>query len=227
MIYCKANQKYGGLIFMKRTLALLIAIILFATMLFSCSGQADKQQTPSNVDSLNAEIERLKQQIADQAKLITNLLAQKEEGSNKNEAPSTDDKDEDKDEDAGGDNVENAEFEYIKENGGITITRYVGSETNVRIPERIDGLPVLKIGNRAFAETKIKNITLPSVCEVIDWFAFYGCYALSGIYLSEATTSIGYGAFDGCSRSLTFYCPANSYAQKYAKSFGITYSSLN
>ena len=119
------------------------------------------------------------------------------------------------------------EFEYIKENGGITITRYIGKNTNVQIPNKIEQLPVLKIGQNAFADTKVKSVSLPSSCTEIDWFAFYGCYALNTIYISSATKTIGYGAFDSCSKSLTIYCEQNSYAQKYAQSFGISYSYYN
>ena len=115
-------------------------------------------------------------------------------------------------------------FEYKKENGGITITKYVGKQTSVQIPNKIEQLPVLKIAENAFADTKVKSVTLPSSCIEIDWFAFYGCYALSTIYICSSVNTIGYGAFDGCSKSLTIYCESNSFAQEYAKSFGIKYS---
>lgn len=115
-------------------------------------------------------------------------------------------------------------FEYIKENGGITITRYIGKQTSVTIPNKMEQLPVLKIGENAFADTKVKSVTLPSSCEEIDWFAFYGCYALTTVYISNEVNNIGYGAFDACSKSLTIYCERNSYAQQYAQSFGIKYS---
>ena len=115
-------------------------------------------------------------------------------------------------------------FEYTKENGGVTITKYIGKQTSITIPNKIEQLPVLKIGENAFADTNIKSVTLPSSCEEIDWFAFYGCYALTTIYISENVNTIGYGAFDSCSKSLTIYCERNSYAQKYAQSFGIKYS---
>ena len=115
-------------------------------------------------------------------------------------------------------------FEYTKENGGVTITKYIGKQTSITIPNKIEQLPVLKIGENAFADTNIKSVTLPSSCEEIDWFAFYGCYALTTIYISKNVNTIGYGAFDSCSKSLTIYCERNSYAQKYAQSFGIKYS---
>lgn len=118
-------------------------------------------------------------------------------------------------------------FTYIKENGGITITGYTGKLTSPAVPERIEGLSVLKIGKRAFAETSIRSITLPSSCEEIDWFAFYGCYALNTVYISGSVEVIGYGAFESCSKALVIYCESDSYAEKYARSFGIAYEHIS
>lgn len=122
-------------------------------------------------------------------------------------------------------NIENAnEFQYIKENSGITITGYTGKQTTLKIPETIENLPVLKIGEEAFANSKIKSVSIPSSCTEIDWFAFYGCYALTSIHIGNGVKTIGYGAFDACSKSLTIHCSKDSYAEQYAKSFGISYS---
>lgn len=117
-------------------------------------------------------------------------------------------------------------FKYVKENGGITVTGYTGKLTSVVIPERIDGLPVLKIGERAFAETSVRSVVLPSSCVEVDWFAFLGCYALSTVYISGGVSEIGYGAFDSCSRALVIYCESGSYAERYARSFGIAYEHI-
>lgn len=196
-------------------LALVCFIALFS--LASC-GQASDSNS-----ALLLEIEQLKAQISSQATLISNLLSDKEN----DVINSAEEKDEADGKNETDDQKDTLEFEYVKENGGITITAYTGSQTSLRIPERIEGLPVLKIGKNAFADSKLKSVTLPSCCRTLDWFAFYGCYALSSVYVSEALSDIGYGAFDGCAKGLTIYCPSGSYAQKYAKSFGISYSALD
>lgn len=116
------------------------------------------------------------------------------------------------------------EFEYIIENGGVTITKYLGKQTSVQIPNMIGQLPVLKIGEGAFADTKVKSITIPRDCKEIDWFAFNGCYALTSVHIPKSVKVIGYGAFEGCSKRLTIYCESESYAHQYAMSFGISYS---
>lgn len=198
--------------------ALFLACLITVFALVSC-GQASDSNS-----ALLLEIEQLKAQISSQAALISSLLADKENDVINN---GTQEKDESDGENETDNPVNTLEFEYVKENGGVTITGYTGSQTSLRVPESIEGLPVLKIGKNAFADSKLKSVTLPSCCRTLDWFAFYGCYALSSVYVSASLSDIGYGAFDGCSKNLTIYCPSGSYAQKYAKSFGISYSSLN
>ncbi len=205
------------------SLFLFLAVILLAVFIGGKQINSTIEETiKSNYQN---EIEVLKDKINKQSELINSII----NISNKNDQSSTSNSDKvttskpsvsttpDND-------TQLTEFEYIKENGGITITKYIGKNTMVQIPNKIEQLPVLKIGENAFADTKVKSVTLPSSCTEIDWFAFYGCYALSTVYISSSTNTIGYGAFDSCSKSLTIYCEQNSYAQKYAVSFGINYS---
>lgn len=205
------------------SLFLFLAVILLAVFIGGKQINSTIEETiKSNYQN---EIEVLKEKINKQSELINSII----NISNKNDQSSTSNSDKvttskpsvsttpDND-------TQLTEFEYIKENGGITITKYIGKNTMVQIPNKIEQLPVLKIGENAFADTKVKSVTLPSSCTEIDWFAFYGCYALSTVYIYSSTNTIGYGAFDSCSKSLTIYCEQNSYAQKYAASFGINYS---
>jgi hypothetical protein len=56
----------------------------------------------------------------------------------------------------------------------ITITGYSGWETNVAIPEKIDGIPVTAIGERAFAQKEILIVALPPTVTTIGKGAFAG-----------------------------------------------------
>ena len=206
------------------SLFLFIAVILLAV--FVGGKQINSTIEDTIKSNYQAEIEVLKDKINKQSELINSII----NISNKNELsttpnPITTTKLTNVTTEAPKqDEAELIDFEYIKENGGVTITRYTGKNTTVQIPNKIEQLPVLKIGENAFSDTKVKSVTLPSSCIEIDWFAFYGCYALSTVYISSNVNAIGYGAFDACSKSLTVYCEQNSYAQKYAQSFGISYS---
>lgn len=207
----------------KFQIAITIICLMLCTAAFSSCGQA--ASTSSNESALKSEIEQLKQQVSSQAQLISTLLANKENVQNQ-ESNNPQNESTDKNE-TQNNNPASYDFEYIKEGNGITVTKYTGSQTSVRIPETIEGLPVLNIGKNAFADTEIKSVTIPSLCEYVDWFAFYGCYGLTTVYISENVSEIGYAAFEGCSKKLTIYCPSNSYAEKYAKSFGIAFSIIS
>lgn len=200
--------------------AKIASIILFLAVLVLSVFLGGKQINTQIEESIRANYEKdiqiLKDKLNKQSELINSIISL----NNKTE---TDNSSAEQDESTSADVVE---FEYIKEDGGITITKYTGKKTNVTIPNKIEGLPVLKINKKAFTDSKIKSIMLPSYCTEIDWFAFYGCFALSTVYIPSSVETIGYGAFDGCSKALTIYCEDQSYAEKYALSFGINCSKI-
>ena len=114
-------------------------------------------------------------------------------------------------------------FHYKVENGGATITSFEGSATLVEILATLDGYAVKKIGERAFeGHTTLVALVIPEGVTEIDWFAFYDCTSLFDITVPSTVTSIGHAVFDGCER-VTITCPSGSYAESYAKSYGIAY----
>ncbi len=111
-------------------------------------------------------------------------------------------------------------YAYITEDGEVTLTGYTGAEKNVSLPSEIDGVPVTAIGKETFRNTAIEAVILPDGIQSIGWFAFSGCSNLRSIAIPSSVETIEYGAFDGCT-SLTIYCEKGSFAEKYAKSYGI------
>lgn len=77
---------------------------------------------------------------------------------------------------------------------GTKITKFIGDETDVVIP---DGVKV--IGSGAFAGRKsLKSVVLPQSVTVIGSWAFSGCRSLTSIMIPESVAEIGTDAFDGC-----------------------------
>ena len=86
-------------------------------------------------------------------------------------------------------------FEYKKnDNGGITITDYIGKKTDLIIPDKIKKLPVTEIrymGNNH----KLKSVIISeNVKKISDW-AFFNCSELEYIDIPESVEYIGEGAF--------------------------------
>ena len=118
---------------------------------------------------------------------------------------------------------ESATYTYIVSDNTVTITGYSGGATKLIIPDTIDGLPVATIGREAFKNSALVEVVIPSSVKKIDWFAFYGCRDLSSVTIPSSVSKIEYGVFDGCEH-LTIHCEKNSYADKYARSYGMRVS---
>jgi len=67
-------------------------------------------------------------------------------------------------------------FTIINNGANITITKYIGNAGIVRIPEKINGLPVTEIGDGAFANSR----------------------TLREVYVPNGVNKIGNGAFSNC-----------------------------
>ena len=116
-----------------------------------------------------------------------------------------------------------ATYTYTVSDNTVTITGYSGNETKLILPDTIDGLPVVTVGREAFKNSALVEVVLPSSVKKIDWFAFYGSRDLTSVTIPASVSKIEYGVFDGCER-LTIRCEKNSYADKYARSYGMRVS---
>ncbi len=97
---------------------------------------------------------------------------------------------------------------------------------SVTIPLEIDGIPVTKIGDRAFQDcTKLTSVTFPDDVELqlrdesleIGDYAFRGCTSLKRIEVPYGVASIGWGAFCDCTSLEAADLPTNwIYVHPYA-----------
>ena len=101
--------------------------------------------------------------------------------------------------------VSESDYEYQTVLSGITgeewieIEKYIGNDTDVVIPEEIDGKKVRKIGYGAFMNcTQITNVVIPDTVDTIGRYAFLGCTALESVSLPSGITSIPEAMFSGC-----------------------------
>lgn len=82
---------------------------------------------------------------------------------------------------------------------GIEITKYLGHEKNVVIPDEIDGARVYRIGDGAFANnTDIETVVMSNNVAEIGSEAFLNCNNLKMIQVSWNVNTIEQSAFEGC-----------------------------
>jgi hypothetical protein len=130
------------------------------------------------------------------------------------------------------------DFYYSKtaDGKGIIIDQYTGKTTDVRIPDRIENLPVVeieeralafgvirllirsvvipntvtKIGNSAFdGQANLTSVTLPTSLVEIGNSAFSLCESLNSISLSASIKTIGVATFRNCTALTTVTIPAS------------------
>ena len=75
------------------------------------------------------------------------------------------------------------EYAYNAAGNGIVITNYTGSETTVTVPDTIQSMPVVEIGERAFeGNASLREINLPDTITKIGYRAFAGCANLKTMH---------------------------------------------
>ena len=91
------------------------------------------------------------------------------------------------------------DFEYTESNGEITITKYIGSDSEVYVPDAINGKPVVAIGYGAFSYcSNLASLVIPDSVTSIGDEAFSNCSSLESIVIPNNLKSIGNHAFYDC-----------------------------
>ena len=96
--------------------------------------------------------------------------------------------------------VEMVDYKYSITGDSVTVTSYFGSDMTPRIPEKINGLPVSKIGYNCFKGSQITSVYIPSTVHTIDTAAFSSCLKLKNVYFMSDSSSVDIGdsAFQNC-----------------------------
>ncbi|UTD08159.1 leucine-rich repeat domain-containing protein [Treponema denticola] len=100
------------------------------------------------------------------------------------------------------------EYELTEDMEGVKITKYKGEALHVLIPNEIEGLPVVELGDYSFSSRKkMETIIIPDTVKKIGRYVFYFCDKLKNIRLSKAITSIVEGMFSSCESLEEFIIP--------------------
>ncbi len=105
-------------------------------------------------------------------------------------------------------------------NNSISITKYIGSNTEVVVPTFINKMPVEIIQDGAFKNcTNVKSIKISEGIKYIYNSVFYGCNSLTNVELAKSIISIGSHVFYNCT-SLTCIDIPNSVTSVGESAFG-------
>ena len=125
----------------------------------------------------------------------------------------------------------------------VAVVSYTGKAKKVRIPAKVDSLPVTKIYNECFWQvrtmtslsipdsvteigesafnecTGLKKLVLPGELRKIGNSAFWYCTNLRTVVLDSKVSKIGKDAFRGC-ENVTVYVVAGTRAETHLKKLG-------
>lgn len=91
-------------------------------------------------------------------------------------------------------------YEINQSNTGYIITSYAGNQVQVVIPEHINNLPVVEIGEYAFYENgTVDHVTLPSTLITISFGAFKNATRIESMNFPTSLKTIASDAFSGAS----------------------------
>ena len=92
-------------------------------------------------------------------------------------------------------------FVFTADNRAVAITKYTGAGGDVIIPDKINGMPVTRIGDNAFIGcVNATSIKIPATVTAIGDGAFSGCTGLVNITIPANVASIEPDAFLGCGK---------------------------
>lgn len=94
----------------------------------------------------------------------------------------------------------NGDYEYnILEDGTIEISKYLGEDKEVIVPDKIGGRTVSRIGVKAFGYCEdITSVTLPDSITSIGEMAFLFCVRLKSINIPDGVTRLEHSTFGNC-----------------------------
>ena len=104
------------------------------------------------------------------------------------------------------------DYQYVvtgKKQKTCAIRKYKGKDTDVVVPEKLDGYVVTRIGNQAFKNKKnIKSVKLSRYITIIGEKSFSGCSGLESISMPQKVHTIKKSAFSSCGSLNSIKLPA-------------------
>ena len=93
--------------------------------------------------------------------------------------------------------IEDFEYSFSSDGTEAFIEKYIGDDTHIVVPDKIDGTPVTALDMFVFNSTTV-SVTLPDSVQYITWYSFAGCKNLKTLHIGNSIKTIGEEAFSNC-----------------------------
>lgn len=114
-------------------------------------------------------------------------------------------------------------FNYTISDGEATILQFIGSETQVVVPAKIEDCPVTRVNSGAFYGAAVTSVVFPESVWEIGEYCFSLCDNLESVTITAATETIGANILNECPKALIIGVE-NSYAHLYAQRWNIPFT---
>lgn len=105
---------------------------------------------------------------------------------------------------------QDGDYTYTVEFGKATLVKYTGTSSEIIVPSRLGGKPLVNIKGGAFIfNDYINSVVLPDTVKNMEGSVFYGCHNLQKIHFPTDITSIPMETFAGCSSLKEFNFSTN------------------
>ena len=120
-------------------------------------------------------------------------------------------------------------FEYEIQDGKCVVTEYIGSSTGEITVGRCGNSYPAKIGDEAFADSKVTSVILPNYVKAIGNRAFSGCKNLESItiYCDSIEFYGGEKVFEDCPYLTTIRGNEGSNAEDFAERYGYEFEAID
>lgn len=98
--------------------------------------------------------------------------------------------------------ITSGDWRYVVlDDGTVEINYYIGHEETLRIPDRVDGISVTRIGDYAFSRREsLTSVTIPDGITSIGDHAFSGCINLTDITIPNSVITMGANPLVSCEK---------------------------
>ena len=103
--------------------------------------------------------------------------------------------------------TDSTSFDWEADGAGVCVTGYHGADSSIIVPAMLDGKPVQRIGNGAFANVRCTEVILPETLITLEDGAFEGC-TLQALWLFDSIRDISDYGFSDCRELQTLHINA-------------------